>query len=63
MAPPRRGPFRRALDRILGRRPDVPEEHPEPPPDIGVREPRRPRPSTGSGTAVVEPPSTEEESG
>jgi hypothetical protein len=29
----------------------------EPPdPDIGVREPRRPRPSSGSGTAVLEPP-------
>jgi hypothetical protein len=54
---------RRFLDRILGRppRPDVPEDLPEAPPDIGVREPRRPRPSAGSGTAVVEPPPTEEE--
>jgi hypothetical protein len=30
----------------------------EPPadPDIGVREPRRPRPDTGSGTALLDPP-------
>jgi hypothetical protein len=26
------------------------------PPDIGVREPRRPRPGSGSGTAVLDPP-------
>jgi hypothetical protein len=30
----------------------------EPPPDIGVREPRRPRPSAPGGTALLElPPS------
>jgi hypothetical protein len=30
----------------------------EPPadPDIGVREPRRPRPDAGSGTAILDPP-------
>jgi len=28
----------------------------EPPPDIGVREPRRPRPSSGSGSALLDPP-------
>jgi hypothetical protein len=28
----------------------------EPPPDIGVREPRRPRPSSGAGSAVLDPP-------
>jgi hypothetical protein len=30
----------------------------EPPadPDIGVREPRRPRPDAGSGTALLDPP-------
>ena len=49
----RRGPLRRLLDcaRAPGARPPRVEE----PPDIGVREPRRPRPSAGSGTAVVEP--------
>ena len=26
------------------------------PPDIGVREPRRPRPSSGSSAAVLDPP-------
>jgi hypothetical protein len=25
-------------------------------PDIGVREPRRPRPDAGSGTALLDPP-------
>jgi hypothetical protein len=28
----------------------------EPPPDIGVREPRRPRPSSGAGSIALEPP-------
>ena len=28
----------------------------EPPPDIGVREPRRPRPSNYGGAATLEPP-------
>jgi hypothetical protein len=58
----RRGRVRSLLDRLRGRgrEPEVPDA-PEPPPDIGVREPRRPRPSAGSGTAVLEPPPTEEE--
>jgi hypothetical protein len=30
------------------------------PPDIGVREPRRPRPSSSSGAATLELPETEE---
>jgi len=30
------------------------EEPPEP--DIGVREPRRPHPGAGSGSAVLDPP-------
>jgi hypothetical protein len=57
-----RDPLRRFLDRLRGRRrgPEIPEDLLEPPPDIGVREPRRPRPSAGSGTALVEPPPTEE---
>ena len=32
---------------------DWPEELP---PDIGVREPRRPKPGSGSGAAVLDPP-------
>jgi hypothetical protein len=28
----------------------------DPPPDIGVREPRRPRPSGSSGAATLDPP-------
>jgi len=28
----------------------------EPPPDIGVREPRRPRPFGGAGAATLDPP-------
>jgi len=62
-APRRRGRLRSLLDRLRGRRrgPEVPEDLSEPPPDIGVREPRRPRPSGGSGTAVVEPPTEEEQ--
>ena len=31
----------------------------EPPPDIGVREPRRPRPSAPGGAALLEPPQTD----
>jgi hypothetical protein len=30
----------------------------EPPPDIGVREPRRPRPSAGGASAVIDPRSS-----
>jgi hypothetical protein len=54
---------RALLDRLRGRGrgPEIPEDLPGAPPDIGVREPRRPRPPSGSGTAVVEPPPTEEE--
>jgi hypothetical protein len=57
-----RGPLRRLLDRLRGRPrvPDTPPAEPPDPPDIGVREPRRPKPSSGSGTAVVEPPPTDE---
>jgi hypothetical protein len=54
---------RALLERLRGRGrgPEIPEDLPDAPPDIGVREPRRPRPPSGSGTAVVEPPPTEEE--
>jgi hypothetical protein len=31
-------------------------DRPDDPPDIGVREPRRPRPGSGSGSAVLDPP-------
>ena len=63
MSPPRKpGRLRSLLDRVrLRRSKPLPEVPPEPPPDIGVREPRRPRPSSGSGTAVVEPPPTDEQ--
>jgi hypothetical protein len=32
---------------------------PEPPPDAGVREPRRPRPSGFGGAALLDPPSSD----
>ncbi len=60
-APRRRGRLRSLLDWLRRRGAEVPEDLPEPPPDIGVREPRRPRPSGGSGTAVVEPATEEEQ--
>lgn len=49
---------KRALVRLFRRRPRPPEreEWREPPPDIGVREPRRPRPSGFGGAAVLDPP-------
>jgi hypothetical protein len=55
--------LRALLERLRWRRrrPPIPDVPPEEPPDIGVREPRHPRPSSGSGTAVVEPPETEEQ--
>ena len=53
--------FRRVL-RLLGIG-DAPEGGPhgagEPPPDIGVREPRRPKPFGSAGAAVLDPPRSE----
>jgi hypothetical protein len=50
--------LKRLMTRVFRRRPK--HEHPitweEPPPDIGVREPRRPRPSSSGGAAVLDPP-------
>jgi hypothetical protein len=62
--PRKPGRLRGLLDRLRRRRrsPVSEDLRPESPPDIGVREPRRPRPSSGSGTAVVEPPETDEQS-
>jgi hypothetical protein len=62
VSPRRGGRLRSLLDRLRRRRrePDPATTPEDPPPDIGVREPRRPRPSAGSGTAVLEPPPTEE---
>jgi hypothetical protein len=51
--------FRRLISFLLRRRPEIPSSWlDEPPagPDIGVREPRRPRPEGGAGTALLDPP-------
>jgi hypothetical protein len=52
--------FKRLVTALrLRRRRTIPSEWlDEPPadPDIGVREPRRPRPDEGSGTALLDPP-------
>jgi hypothetical protein len=45
-----------ALFRLRHQKPESLSWPEEPPPDIGVREPRRPRPEGGAGTAVLEPP-------
>jgi hypothetical protein len=45
-----------ALLRLRRRKPEPFSWPEEPPPDIGVREPRRPRPEGGAGTAILEPP-------
>jgi hypothetical protein len=51
--------FKRIVDALLGRRPRYEDisSWGDPPPDIGVREPRRPRPSSFGGAAVLDPPS------
>jgi hypothetical protein len=53
--------WRRLTARIFHRAPQLFDygdwQQPEPPPDIGVREPRRPRPSAGGASAVIDPPS------
>jgi hypothetical protein len=41
---------RRRDTRVLTEWPD------EPPPDVGVREPRRPRPFGGAGAVTLDPP-------
>ena len=56
-----RGRLRSLIDRLRRRREPVPELPDDEPPDIGVREPRRPRPGAGSGTAVLEPPAVDEQ--
>ena len=33
----------------------------KPPPDIGVREPRQPKPSASGGVATLDPPDTDEQ--
>jgi hypothetical protein len=51
--------FKRLVAFILRRRPEIPSSWlDEPPvdPDIGVREPRRPRPEGGAGTVLLDPP-------
>jgi hypothetical protein len=50
--------FKRMVDALLRRRPRYEDRSTwgDPPPDIGVREPRRPRPSSSGGAAVLDPP-------
>jgi len=50
--------FRRIIDAFLGRRRRYEDRSSwgDMPPDIGVREPRRPRPSSTGGAAVLDPP-------
>jgi hypothetical protein len=58
-ARPERRPslFKRIVTRFRKRRRlEDRSEWGEPPPDIGVREPRRPRPSSSGGAAVLDPP-------
>jgi hypothetical protein len=58
-APHRPNRLRRLLTTLFRRRPRLEDRSSwgEPPPDIGVREPRRPRPSDSGGAAVLDPPS------
>jgi hypothetical protein len=50
--------FKRIVAALLGRGPRLEDRSDwgDPPPDIGVREPRRPRPAGSSGAAVLDPP-------
>jgi hypothetical protein len=51
--------FKRIVAALLGRggpRFEDRSDWGDPPPDIGVREPRRPRPSSFGGAAVLDPP-------
>jgi len=50
--------FRRIIAAFRGGRPRYEDRSTwaEPPPDIGVREPRRPRPSSTGGAAILDPP-------
>jgi hypothetical protein len=50
--------FRRVIAALFGRGPRFEDRSNwgEPPPDIGVREPRRPRPSGSGGAAILDPP-------
>jgi len=51
--------FKRLISFLRRRRETVPSswlDEPPTDPDIGVREPRRPRPQGGSGTVLLDPP-------
>jgi hypothetical protein len=50
--------FKRIVARLFRRAPRLEDWSGwgEPPPDIGVREPRRPRPAGPGGAAVLDPP-------
>jgi hypothetical protein len=50
--------LKQLMTRVFRRRPKRDDRSlwEEPPPDIGVREPRRPRPSSSGGAAVLDPP-------
>jgi hypothetical protein len=54
----RLSPFRRIVEALFGREPRLEDRSDwgEPPPDMGVREPRRPRPSSSGGSAVLDSP-------
>src|SRR5262245_14579342 len=55
--PSRPGRIKRLVALLRGRRePKWVDWTGEEPPDIGVREPRRPRPGSGSGSVVIDPP-------
>jgi len=46
-----------SMFRLRRRESQLAREHPDdPPPDIGVREPRRPRPFGGAGAVTLDPP-------
>jgi hypothetical protein len=55
----RPNPFKRIIAALLGRGPryDDRSSWGDPPPDVGVREPRRPPPSGLGGAAILDPPS------
>jgi hypothetical protein len=51
--------FKRLISFLRRRRETVPSswlDEPPADPDIGVREPRRPKPEGGSGTVLLDPP-------
>jgi hypothetical protein len=56
--PDRPNLFKRIVAALRGRGPGFEDRSSwgDPPPDSGVREPRRPRPAGSSGAAVLDPP-------